>query len=351
LTGRGEPIRYTPRAQGARSRQKTSTAFRRPASLRPGRGPRPCPSAGTWRWPGCGRIWLGRPPPRLEEARVADIGSGELWVEFDLLVQPDGFGHGLLGRGAIGRGPVLRQCLREGTIGHRLGKAIGGLLSLEQRVPAQCRRGAVAQRHGARCEPSLPQSEIKYSSDLLGKAQALLHQRPSRGRVPRLAVGPAFLEVHDVDAELVPRRFGDSAGGAEILRPRALLIMDKAPTIESGSLGEGVRQFPGQRDRTVAIRPRLRRLAVPSKAIGGDARRGRFFAAVADPLHLFGAPRQQLAPPGDIPPACRRWFTTAFSLSASTSNTARFFGLGPRGLLDWPFLKRLCTGGLPRPTS
>jgi hypothetical protein len=43
--------------------------------------------------------------------------------------------------------------------------------------------------------------------------------------------------------------------------------------------------------------------------------------------------------------------TVTFSLSASTSNAGKFFGRGPRGLPDWPFLKRLCTGGLPRPTS
>jgi hypothetical protein len=42
--------------------------------------------------------------------------------------------------------------------------------------------------------------------------------------------------------------------------------------------------------------------------------------------------------------------TTTGSLSASTSNAGRFFGRGPRGLPDWPFLNRLCTSGLPRPT-
>jgi len=42
---------------------------------------------------------------------------------------------------------------------------------------------------------------------------------------------------------------------------------------------------------------------------------------------------------------------TTLSLSASTGNAGRFLGRGPRGLADWPFLNRLCTGGLPRPTS
>ena len=50
---------------------------------------------------------------------------------------------------------------------------------------------------------------------------------------------------------------------------------------------------------------------------------------------------------------CRRvgkWVTTTFPSSASTSGAVTFFGRGQRGLPDWPFLKRLCTVGLPRPT-
>jgi hypothetical protein len=43
--------------------------------------------------------------------------------------------------------------------------------------------------------------------------------------------------------------------------------------------------------------------------------------------------------------------TTTGSLSTAPSNTGRFFGRDQRGLPDWPFLKRLCSGGLPRPTS
>jgi hypothetical protein len=43
--------------------------------------------------------------------------------------------------------------------------------------------------------------------------------------------------------------------------------------------------------------------------------------------------------------------TVTFSLRASTSNAGKFFERGPRGLPDWPFVNRLCTGGLPRPTS
>ena len=42
---------------------------------------------------------------------------------------------------------------------------------------------------------------------------------------------------------------------------------------------------------------------------------------------------------------------TTLSLSASTSGAITLFGRGPRGLPDWPFLQRLCTGGLPRSTS
>src|SRR5271166_3584157 len=38
------------------------------------------------------------------------------------------------------------------------------------------------------------------------------------------------------------------------------------------------------------------------------------------------------------------------SLSASASTAGRFFGLRPRGLPDWRFLKRVCSGGLPGPT-
>src|SRR2546423_1435932 len=99
----------------------------------------------------------------------------------------------------------------------------------------------------------------------------MLDHHPSRRRIPCFAVRPAFKEVHDVDAELIARRFGDPAGGRVIryrLRPGALLIMPHAPKLESGSLGRRVRQFPGQRDRTFAIRPRLHRLAVVSKGKG-----------------------------------------------------------------------------------
>jgi hypothetical protein len=39
------------------------------------------------------------------------------------------------------------------------------------------------------------------------------------------------------------------------------------------------------------------------------------------------------------------------SLSASIKSAGRFFGYGPRALPDYPFLKRVCTGGSPRPTA
>jgi hypothetical protein len=44
--------------------------------------------------------------------------------------------------------------------------------------------------------------------------------------------------------------------------------------------------------------------------------------------------------------------TNTGSLSAATRSAGRFFlGRPPRGLRDWPFVMRVCTGGLPRPTS
>jgi len=46
---------------------------------------------------------------------------------------------------------------------------------------------------------------------------------------------------------------------------------------------------------------------------------------------------------------CRRLpfsVTVTFSLSAAANNAGRFFGVRPRGLPDWPFLKRVCSGGL-----
>jgi len=43
--------------------------------------------------------------------------------------------------------------------------------------------------------------------------------------------------------------------------------------------------------------------------------------------------------------------TASHLVISRRGNAGRFLGRGPRGLADWPFLNRLCTGGLPRPTS
>jgi hypothetical protein len=65
-------------------------------------------------------------------------------------------------------------------------------------------------------------------------------------------------------------------------------------------------------------------------------------------MMIMSAPRPLSTPPTRRSPSM---VTTTVWLSASTCNAGKFFGRGPRGLPDWPFLNRLCTGGLPRPTS
>src|SRR5207302_1900685 len=70
----------------------------------------------------------------------------------------------------------------------------------------------------------------------------------------------------------------------------------------------------------------------------------------------IGLPSSREREEGSIPSAiscriCRRDRATdncTTSLSASVGGADRVLALRPPGLPDWPFLKRVCSGGLPQ---
>ena len=154
-------------------------------------------------------------------------------------------------------------------------------------------------------------------------AEAALHPQLQVARLQVVRDGVARR------AELARHRREEDA---ELRRHRPLPVQDQRFDRKPASNATpAATAIPAPRSRRMF----MVRIRVPS---------GRLRSPCSLPQTAFFVPQS--------PPSRRvgKWVTTTFSSSASTSGAVKFFGRGPRGLPDWPFLKRLCTVGLPRST-